>query len=134
MECLLYEYCTIRFVADIEREEFVNVGLLMMSKRSRWMSCRILVDESRIAALAPRADLARLRSQLRLFESCEAPEAQLSVEERYRWLAAVKSALIQTSPSHPGIIPLPPGNCPEAADMLLRKFNALFRRLVASPA
>ncbi|MBD5211008.1 MAG: DUF3037 domain-containing protein [Bacteroidales bacterium] len=104
---VVYEYCVLRYVADIEREEFVNVGLLMMCKRYRWMRAETIVDEVRIGTCFRSANITLLRNQLAAFTRNDVPEKGLPVEERYRWLAAVKSAVIQTSPSHPGIMILP---------------------------
>lgn len=131
VEKIIYEYCLLRYVPDIEREEFVNVGLLMMSKRLRWLQCELHIDELRIQALSRNADIQRLKLQLKLFTCEDVPEKGLSVEERYRWMAAVKSAVIQTSPSHPGIIILPEGfNRQEACKLLKQKFDELFNRLI----
>lgn len=126
---VIYEYCLLRYVADVEREEFVNVGLLMMSKRQRWLRCGLHIDERRIAAMFPRADIVRLRQQLAVFTRQDVPAADLTVEERYRWMAAVKSAIIQTSPSHPGILS-PASTRQDACRALDSKFEELFRRLV----
>ncbi|MDE6008949.1 MAG: DUF3037 domain-containing protein [Muribaculaceae bacterium] len=130
-EKIIYEYCLLRYVADIEREEFINVGLMMMSKRYRWMRCELHIDEKRISSLFSHPDIERLRIQLSLFTRNDVPFPDLTVEERYRWLAAVKSAIIQTSPSHPGILLLPsPISRKEATDSLNEKFTALFNRLI----
>lgn len=141
---IIYEYCTLRYVPDIERGEFVNVGLMMMCKRHRWLRTALHIDERRILALCPAADLDRLRVQLSVFARQDVPQAALPVEEKYRWMAAVKSAIIQTSPSHPGIIvpdcavcandPAAVGGeseCLNPKERLDCKFEQLFRRLVA---
>lgn len=128
-EKIIYEYCVLRYVADVEREEFVNVGLLMMSKKQRWLRCELQIDERRIGAMFPRADVALLRRQLTVFTRRDVPAADLTVEERYRWMAAVKSAIIQTSPSHPGLLPAV-ATRPEAHRALASQFDKLFQRLV----
>lgn len=128
---LIYEYCLLRYVPDVEREEYVNVGLMMMCKKRRWMKVGLHIDEDRIKALSGKADIDRLKTQLALFERNDAPEAALPVEERYRWLAAVKSAIIQTSPSHPGILRHASEISPEVlTDLLSTQFHSLFSRLV----
>lgn len=99
----LYEYAVIRYVPRVEREEFINIGLIMMCKRRRWLKRDLRINESRIRSLCPRADIALLRRQADLFMRKDIPSAGLPVEETYRWLTAVKSAILQTSPSHPGI-------------------------------
>lgn len=100
----LYEYAVVRYVPRVERGEFVNIGLIMMCKRRRWLRCEIVIDPGRIAALCPSADLELLRRQAGLFRASGVPSADMPVEERYRWLTAAKSAVLQTSPSHPGLI------------------------------
>ena len=130
-EKIIYEYCLLRYVPDLERGEFVNVGLMMMSKRHRWMRVGLHVDKERIERLSPKADISRLRTQLGALRPEGVPFPDLPAEERYRWMAAVKSAIIQTSPSHPGI--LITGSCCGRNDvrrMLDSKFDELLDRLV----
>lgn len=103
----LYEYAVVRYVPRVEREEFVNIGLIMMCKRRRWLRCEIRVNEQRVRALFPSADLALLHRQAALFGRNDVPEPRLPVEETYRWLTAAKSAILQTSPSHPGLSTAP---------------------------
>lgn len=106
-----YEYAVIRFVPRVEREEFVNVGLAMMCKRRRWMRIELLLNENRIKAMSPDADLEVLARQLQSFvdiaegKKSAGPVASYPVEERFRWLSAVKSSVIQTSRPHPGLTP-----------------------------
>lgn len=105
----LYEYAVIRFVPDIEREEFINIGIVMMCKRRRWLRAAMNVAESKVRALASDWDMEMLHNQLRSFSGIVAgyaaygPIAGLEPEERFRWLTAVKSACIQTSRPHPGL-------------------------------
>lgn len=99
----LYEYAVIRYVPRVERGEFINIGLIMMCKRRRWLRTEVRIDADRVCSFCPTADLGLLKRQITLFERRDVPAADLPVEETYRWLTAVKSAIIQTSPSHPGI-------------------------------
>lgn len=116
----LYEYAVIRYVPKVEREEFINIGLIMMCKRRRWLRCEIQIDDIKIKALFPMADTGLLRCQSQLFTKNDVPENHLPVEETYRWLTAAKSAILQVSPSHPGI----------ATDTLDATFSRLFHELV----
>lgn len=100
----LYEYSLIRFVPRIDREEFINIGMVMMNKRRKWMRGKIWIDEPRLKMFYPGVEIEALKNQCRLFENSDVPKKDLPVEERYRWLTAVKSAVIQVSPSHPGIV------------------------------
>lgn len=130
-EKIIYEYCLLRYVADIEREEFINVGLMMMSKRYRWIRTEIALDDAKIEGFFKISDVGLLRRQLAVFMRDDIPGCDLPVEERYRWLAAVKSACIQTSASHPGVIPVAAEITRERAwEALDKKFGELFRRLV----
>lgn len=127
----IYEYCVLRYVADIEREEFVNVGLLMMCKRYRWLRAEIFIDEARLNSCFKSTDIILLRNQLESFTRDDVPEKGLPVEERYRWLSAVKSAVIQTSPSHPGVLFFDESTPAEDIKTALdAKFSSLFQRLV----
>lgn len=123
----LYEYAVVRYVPRVDREEFVNIGLLMLCKRRRWMMGKVEIDPYRILAFDPRANLDFLESQSALFMRRDVPSASVPVEERYRWLTAVKSAILQVSPSHPGVVPECEG---DAEDILRAEFRRLFKDLV----
>lgn len=103
----LYEYAVVRYSPRVEREEFVNVGVVMMCKRQRRLLVRMHVDEARVLALYPDADIEALLSQLRSFEEVATTRngyfGSLAAEERFRWLTAVRSACISTSRPHPGV-------------------------------
>ena len=99
----LYEYSVVKYVPRPERGECINIGLVMLNKRLKWMKGRILLDASKLAAFNPNVDLKMLEKQSLLFEKTDVPSADLPIEEKYRWLTAVKSAAIRVSPSHPGI-------------------------------
>lgn len=106
---ILYEYAVIRYVPSIEREEFLNIGLIMMCKRTGWIRVRTAIDFDRLQTLAPRTDLDALRNQLAGFERIAHGDRQggiiadLEPHERFRWLTAVRSATLQTSRPHPGL-------------------------------
>lgn len=107
----LYEYAVVRFVPKVEREEFINVGLIMMCKRRRWIRTAIVADFDRVKAFAPALAISEhlLRKHLDAFESMASGHMSAGemsgwpVEERFRWLTAVRSACIQTSRPHPGM-------------------------------
>ncbi len=102
----LYEYAVVRYSPRVEREEFINVGLVMMCKRQRWVRVRILWNPERALALWPGADITEVARQLSSFERIaggdRSPIGQLEAHERFRWLSAVRSASITTSRPHPG--------------------------------
>ncbi len=116
----IFEYALVRVVPRIERGEAVNAGLILYSKSFRFLRTRIELDEARLRALDPRADLAAVRGALRAFErGCrEGPLAEQTLGERFRWLTAPRSAVVQPGPVHAGVTEDP------AAD-LDRLFGAL---------
>ncbi|WP_455639086.1 DUF3037 domain-containing protein [Parabacteroides sp.] len=104
----LYEYAVIRFVPRVEREEFINVGIILFSKRAKFIKARYLVDEKKIAIFSSELDLDSLHASLRVFDHiCSGSKeggaiAALDIPERFRWLTAVRSSSLQTSRPHPG--------------------------------
>lgn len=105
----LYEYAVIRYVPRVEREEFINVGLIMMCKRRRWLRVDLWIDERKMAVHDCELTRDELAQQLSAFTLIGEGQreggsiASLEAEERFRWLTAVKSACVQTSRPHPGI-------------------------------
>lgn len=124
----LYEYATVRYVPRVDREEFINIGLLMMCKRRKWLRGEVVLNKERILALDPKTNLDFLHKQSLLFMRDDVPQATLPVEERYRWLTAVKSAILQVSPSHPGFLAKADGNPDDCLD---NEFQRLFDALVS---
>ena len=119
-----YEYAVVRYVPCVEREEFINVGLAMMCKRRRWIKVGISIPEGKLRAICPATDKDMLSRQLQAFVDIAegkrgaGPVAQYPVEERFRWISAVKSSVIQTSRPHPGI-------CEDLEATFLRLFEEL---------
>lgn len=104
----LYEYAIIRVLPRVEREEFVNVGVIMFCKREKYIKMRYQINESRLLALSDAIDLDQMRENLQAFESITNGDkncgaiARLDVPERFRWLTAVRSTCLQTSRPHSG--------------------------------
>jgi hypothetical protein len=104
----LFEYALIRLVPRVEREEFVNVGVVISCKRQNLLKCRIRLPEGKLLALDPEADLDLFRCYLESFEKiCKGakmgnPIAQQDAATRFRWLTAVRSSMLQTSRPHGG--------------------------------
>jgi hypothetical protein len=105
----LYEYSIVRVVPVVEREEFVNAGVILFCKKEKFLRMQFLVRPDRILALMPDADMDEIRKNLEAFRRIAAgekdggPIACLDEAERFRWLTAVRSASIQTSRPHPGV-------------------------------
>ena len=123
------EYCVLRVVPDIERGECLNVGVVLISRAKRFLDARIHLDHARLRAIAPWLDdgsLALLKAQLAFVPRICAgdPEAgpisRLGLGERWHWLTAPASTILQPGPVHTGLATDP------AAEL-----DRLFKRLVA---
>ena len=121
----LFEYAVLRVVPRVEREEFLNVGVIVYCAAQGFLQARFELPEARLRALAgPQLDLADLHERLRAFERiCRGraeggPIGQLPPASRFRWLTATRSTVVQTSPVHPGL-------CDDAAATLARLFAEL---------
>jgi hypothetical protein len=103
-----YSYAIVRVVPRVERGEFLNVGVVLFSRELDFLGARFDVDEQRLRSLAPWVDLASVERHLATFEaicagaSAGGPIAALPKPERFHWLVAPRSTMIQTSPVHVG--------------------------------
>ena len=104
----LYEYAVIRVVPRVEREEFINAGVITFCKRQRFVKVLYTINENKLLTLCPDIDVAQLALNLASFERIArgtkdgGPIAQFDAAERFRWLTAIRSSVIQTSRPHPG--------------------------------
>jgi hypothetical protein len=104
----IYDYAVIRVVPRVEREEFVNVGVILACQDESFLEARIEIDEARLLALDPSLDLSTVRAHLATIPAISAggegagPIGRLSRRERFDWLTAPRSTMIQTSPVHTG--------------------------------
>ncbi|HRB30520.1 MAG TPA: DUF3037 domain-containing protein [Ferruginibacter sp.] len=105
----LYEYAVIRIVPRVERQEFINAGILLFSKKQKYLNCRYELNEEKLRCLYAETDLAFIRQNLQSFEDIahgrynQSPIALLDMPERFRWLTATRSTVIQCSKVHPGL-------------------------------
>ena len=103
-----YDYAIIRVVPRVEREEFVNVGVIVSCPAKGFLEARIELDEQRLMALDPGIDIESIRTHLATIPAICAggeqagPIGRLSQRERFHWLIAPRSATIQISPAHTG--------------------------------
>lgn len=108
LEKHLFEYALIRIVPRVEREEFVNVGVVICCKRMNYLACKIHMPEEKLLALDPVADLSLFEGYLESFqkiclgENGGNPIAHQDAASRFRWLTAVRSSMLQTSRPHSG--------------------------------
>lgn len=103
-----YDYAVIRVVPRVEREEFVNVGVIVSCPGHGFLEAAIEMDEARVRALDATLDMETVRAHLAAIQRiCAGGEdagalGKLSPRERFRWLVAPRSTVIQTSPAHSG--------------------------------
>ncbi|PSB31742.1 DUF3037 domain-containing protein [Stenomitos frigidus] len=104
-----YDYAIIRVVPKVEREEFINVGVIVSCDSRRFLEARIELYESRLLALDPTLDLEIIRNYLAVIPIlCAGGKAagaigQLPLRERFHWLVAPRSTMVQTSRVHTGL-------------------------------
>ncbi len=121
-----FDYAIVRVVPHVEREEFINVGVILFCPTRRFLRARIELAPARLAQLAPDIDVPMVRAQLELIPricagGAEAgPLGDLRPFERFQWLVAPRSTTIQVSPIHGGV-----------GDDLQAALDDLFARLVA---
>lgn len=104
----LYEYAVIRVVPRVEREEFLNVGIILFCKRAKFIKMLYAIDQSKMQLFSSELDLEQLQLNMESFQKIAhgakngGPIAQFELSERFRWLTALRSSAIQTSRPHPG--------------------------------
>jgi DUF3037 family protein len=124
-----YDYAIVRVVPRVERGEFVNVGAIVSSDAAGYLAARFAIDEARLRALDPHVDLKAVRTALDAIAAVCAGGAsagaigKLALRERFHWLVAPRSTVIQTSAVHTG-------HCDDLAEAL----EHLIARMVRPPA
>jgi hypothetical protein len=120
-----FQYAIVRVVPDVERGECLNAGVVMLCRPRRFLAAKVGLDEARLRAIAPDADPATILPHLAAIERIAAgdpsagPLARLTAAERFHWLVAPSSTVIQPSEVHTGL-------CNDPAEEL----EHLFERLV----
>jgi Protein of unknown function (DUF3037) len=108
-----FDYAVIRVVPRVEREEFLNAGVVLFCLQQRFLEARIHIDEQRLLALWPKLDLNLVRNHLEAFpricagDPSAGPISQLTQRERFHWLVSPRSTIIQISPVHTGLCDTP---------------------------
>lgn len=121
-----YDYAIVRVVPRVEREEFINVGVILSCPAKDFLEARIELDETRLRMLDPGIDLEAIRANLASIPIICAGGVQagtigqLSQRERFHWLVAPRSTIIQTSPVHLG-------RCTDPAAALQHLLNTMVR-------
>ncbi len=120
----LFEYAVIRVVPRVDREEFLNVGVILYCSRLKFLELAYQLDSSRLLAFCPALDIGELNQHLRSFGEITrgtkqgGPIGLLDIASRFRWLTATRSTILQTSKLHPGL-------CLDAASTLERLYGSL---------
>ncbi|MDA3614773.1 DUF3037 domain-containing protein [Polluticaenibacter yanchengensis] len=109
-ESNVFEYTVLRLVPRVEREEFINIGVILFCKKKKFLGLRYEVNENKIKAIAgEEVCLDTIKEHLKSFEritngdKCFSLIASYDLAERYRWLTAKRSTIIQTSATHAGV-------------------------------
>lgn len=120
----LFEYAVIRVVPHVEREEFINVGVILLCAEKKFLKTRFSVSETRLKALCEDIDMEELKRHIESFDRIcvggtdSGPIGKLPAKERFRWLTASRSTILQTSPVHPGL-------CNDPQEMIDKLFSKL---------
>lgn len=121
-----FDYATIRFVPRVEREEFFNVGVILSCPEQKFLESRIFLDEEKLKVFAPTIKAETIRHYLEIIPKiCVGGESagvigKLTQRERFYWLTAERSTIIQNSPVHTGI-------CTDAEKLLEHLFEKLVK-------
>ena len=120
----LFEYAVIRIVPRVEREEFLNTGVVLYCAKQKFLDIIYKVDEYRMKTFCAVCDIESVTENLKAFERIakavdgNGPISKLPVAERFRWLTATRSTVVQSSKVHPGF-------CDDASEMLQKLFSLL---------
>ncbi len=120
----LFEYSVIRVVPRVEREEFLNVGVIVYCSSQRFLQTKYELNEERLKVFSGTLNLPELKERLQAFEKvCKGgkaggPIGSLPIASRFRWLISARSTIVQTSPVHPGL-------CTDATETLEKLFAQL---------
>jgi Protein of unknown function (DUF3037) len=104
-----FDYAVLRVVPRVERQEFLNTGVIVLCRERRYLAAKVAVDEVRLCALWPHLEIEALRQHADAIvricagDSSAGPIAALSQSERFHWLTSPRSTIVQTSPVHTGI-------------------------------
>lgn len=120
----LFEYAVIRVVPRVEREEFLNVGIILYCAKQKFLQTSFELNEERLSAFACKLDPQELEDHLRSFEliskggKAGGTIGQLDMASRFRWLTATRSTVVQTGKTHPGL-------CLDAGETLKKLYEQL---------
>ena len=119
-----FDYAVLRIVPRVERQEFINVGVIVFCLQENFLGTRVHLDFARLQSFSPNSDLAEIRRHLEAYPKiCEGleesgPIGRLTRRERFHWLVAPRSTVIQVSAVHSGL-------CRNPASVLQKLFEHL---------
>jgi DUF3037 family protein len=122
-----FQYAIVRVVPRVERGETLNAGVVLFSRRLKFLAARTELDAAALAALSPGCDPEEVRRQLQTIEHVAAgdpaggPIAELEPSERFHWLTAPASTIVQPSPVHTGLTADPAGELDRLFAQLVRR-------------
>ncbi|MEP7372509.1 MAG: DUF3037 domain-containing protein [Chitinophagaceae bacterium] len=120
----LFEYAVIRVVPQVEREEFLNVGVILYSRPQSFLKAHIKLDKARLQVFSDKLDINEVEEHLHSLERIciggpgSGPIGQYDMASRFRWLTATRSTVVQTSKVHPGF-------CSNPDEAIEKLFNQL---------
>lgn len=123
-EQFLFEYAVVRVVPSVEREEFLNVGVILYCQQKKFLQTKMALNEERLCSFHNSIDIPELKKHLQAFEQVSSgntmagPIAKLDIASRFRWLTATRSTILQASKVHPGL-------CTNPAEALERLYQQL---------
>jgi hypothetical protein len=125
----LFEYAVIRYVPRPEREEFLNVGVILYCSSKNFLQMKFTLDAERLKAVYPDTNIEELKSYLTAFQevccgnSQSSPISKMDNASRFRWLTATRSTIVQTSKVHPGFCDDPEETLVRLQDQLVEECN-----------
>ncbi|QRR03987.1 DUF3037 domain-containing protein [Dyadobacter sandarakinus] len=125
-ERYLFEYAVIRVMPRVEREEFINAGVILYCPGKKFLKTLISLNEARLAALCPATDIDEVKEYLAAFHTVSEGGKQggtigaLPIASRFRWLTAIRSSIVQASRVHPGMCCEPDEEVQKLFDQLVR--------------
>ncbi len=125
----LFEYAVIRFVPRPEREEFLNIGVILYCNAKNFLQMQFALNEKRLKGFYPDTDITELTAYLNAFKevccgnSASSPISKLDNASRFRWLTATRSTIVQTSKVHPGFCNDPEETLQKLQDQLVEECN-----------
>ncbi len=120
----LFEYAVIRVMPRVEREEFLNAGVILYCAKQRFLECKFKLGEEKLKAFFVAVNIEEIKQNMFSFQRICAgakdsgPIGKLAIAERFRWLTATRSTVVQTSKVHPGF-------CKDAETTLAKLFEQL---------